>query len=281
MAGPDEPAVLARADTAPPGGTPDPDGPNPPAVRLEVLGPVGWITVSNPRRRNAITPAMCRMLEEITAGLGASEDVRVVVVRGDGSSAFISGADISMLGPDSNAVTGTLRGIHALTSLTVPVIAMINGPCFGGGVAVALDADIRIASAAARFAIPAARLGAGYGLAETASLVRAVGASETSAILFTGAAFDAATALRIGLVQEVVAPDELAGRVTELAGRIAGNAPLSLRAAKAAIGAAGGHASGDVRAQAQRLIDECAASADFAEGRDAFLAKRAPVFRGR
>jgi enoyl-CoA hydratase len=256
-------------------------GPDEPAVRLEIRGPVGWITFSNPERRNAITPAMCGMLEEITAALEAGPDVRVVVVRGDGPDAFISGADITMLGPDSNAVTGTLRGIHALTSLSVPVIAMINGPCFGGGVAVALDADIRIASAAARFAIPAARLGAGYGLRETAALVRAVGPSEASAILFTGTAFDAATALRIGLVQEVVLHDELAARVTELAGRIAGNAPLSLRAAKAAIRSADGQASGDVRAQAERLIAECAASADFAEGRDAFLAKRAPVFSGR
>jgi enoyl-CoA hydratase len=157
---------------------------------------------------------------------------------------------------------------------------MINGPCFGGGVAVALDADIRIASSAARFAIPAARLGAGYGLAETAALVRAVGVGEASAILFSGAAFDAQTALRIGLVQEVVGPGALAGRVAELAGRIAGNAPLSVRAAKAAIRAADRPAE-DARAEAERLIADCAASADLAEGRAAFLAKRPPHFSGR
>jgi enoyl-CoA hydratase len=260
-----------------------------PAVRIDIRGHVGWITVSNPRRKNAITPAMCQMLEAITEGLACREDVRAVVVRGEGPDAFISGADITMLGPDSNAVTGTLRGIHGLARLAVPVIAMINGPCYGGGIAVALDADIRIASSAARFAIPAARLGAGYGLAETAALVRAVGAGEASAILFGGAEFDAQTALRIGLVQEVVAHDDLTGRVTELASRIASNAPLSLRAAKAAIrvadraadSAVDGAASDEARAQAERLIGVCAVSADFAEGRAAFLAKRTPTFSGR
>jgi enoyl-CoA hydratase len=255
-------------------------GTDEPVVRLELRGPVGWITVSNPRRRNAITPAMCGMLDEITGRLTDRAEVRVVVVRGAGPDAFISGADISLLGADSNAVTGALRGIHALSRLAVPVLAMINGPCFGGGVAVALDADIRIASSAARFAIPAARLGAGYGLAETAALVRAVGVGEASAILFSGAAFDAQTALRIGLVQEIVEPDALAGRVTELADRIAGNAPLSVRAAKAAIRAADRPAA-DTRAEAEQLIADCATSADLAEGRAAFLAKRPPHFSGR
>jgi enoyl-CoA hydratase/carnithine racemase len=250
-----------------------------PWVRLEITGQVARVVVSNPPSRNAITSAMCEMLAGVAAAVRAS-DVRVVVVRGGGDDAFISGADIASLGPDSDAIAGNMLGLHALRDIDVPVIAMINGPCFGGGVAVALDADIRIASSAARFAIPAGRLGVGYGIAETSQLVGAVGSSNAAQLLFTGSPVDASTALRIGLVDEVVEHDALEEHVRNLAEQISGNAPLSVRAAKQAIRLAveGGDQAAHDRARV--LIEKCAHSADLAEGRAAFLAKRRPMFTG-
>jgi enoyl-CoA hydratase len=251
-----------------------------PTILLDVADGVAWLTYSNPLRRNAVTPAMCDKLVAAVAGLSGRDDVRAVVVRGAGERSFVAGADINSLSARSNASTGEFGGFHALRQLTVPVIAMIGGPCYGGGVVIALDSDIRIASAAARFAIPAARLGVGYDLDETAALVRLVGTGWAARILFTGQPIGADTALAIGLVEEVVAPEVLEARVRELAATIVANAPLSVRAAKAAIRCAIDGMT-ESRKQAAALIEACSVSADFAEGREAFREKRSPRFTGR
>ena len=254
----------------------------PPHISMEVLGAVAWITLSNPDRRNALTPGMCATLDELATEVTRRDDIRVVVVRGDGDLAFAAGADIRQLEPGRVRKDGGLIGIHALARITVPVIAMIRGFCIGGGVAIALDCDIRIASEDAQFAVPATRIGVGYGLAETEALVQVLGSGYASEVLFTGRRYSADEALTMGLVQQVVASGQLSQYVADTATTIAANAPLSVRSAKANIRYASQTGRrGDVRQELQSMINACAISDDFAEGQSAFLERRAPQFRGR
>lgn len=173
-----------------------------------------------------------------------------------------------------------------LAGVSVPVIARIHGYCMGAGVAVALGADLRIADARSTYAIPAARLGLGYPLAQTAALVQSIGPAATGDLLFTGRRVTAPEALTLGLVNQVVDGEDVARVVEELAAAIARNAPLSVRAAKAAIRAAriSAEAGREARRTARQLADtaigRCATSSDLSEGASAFLAKRPPEFTG-
>jgi len=244
-------------------------------VRVERGGPIGRIVIDHPERRNALTGAMFRQLADGLVELDGDADVRVIVLRGAGDRAFASGADIG----DLHAVGGSPAAPRV--GATKPVIAMIHGVCIGGGLLVALGADIRVASEDARFAIPAVRLGVAYPYAGARQLVATVGASAAAEILLTGSTFGAADALRWGLVSRVVPARELDEAVTATATAIAEGAPLSVRAAKASVHAAvRGSLPGDVE-RADAAIAACWASEDFAEGRRAFAEKRPPVFGGR
>jgi enoyl-CoA hydratase/carnithine racemase len=244
---------------------------------------IGWLVFNNPERHNALSDEMSLATIGALADFEADPAVRLCVMTGAGEKAFISGADIGGLKPGGRAADDapapTVAAFQALGAFQKPLLAMIRGWCLGGGVAVAMKADIRICSADARFGIPAARLGAGYPIDCVRDLVNLVGPSAAKAILFAGERFDAAQALRLGLADEVLAPDALEARVRQLAAAIAENAPLTIRAAKAAVDhVARGTGSA---AQIAALVADCFASDDFAEGRAAFLEKRAPVFRGR
>jgi enoyl-CoA hydratase/carnithine racemase len=251
-----------------------------PSVTGRKADSVGWITFSNLARHNALTGEMCAQLAEILADFAADPEVRLCVMRGDGDKAFVSGADIERLPADGKRREGggLLPAFLALQDFQKPLLAMIRGWCLGGGLAVALKADMRFCATDAQFGIPAARLGVGYSLDLTRDLVAIVGPSAAKRILFTGARLPAAEALRLGLVDEVLAPEALEDRVAEIARTIAANAPLSLMTAKAAVDhvASGAGRAEDVAA----LVTQCFQSADFQEGRAAFLEKRAPVFRG-
>jgi enoyl-CoA hydratase/carnithine racemase len=155
---------------------------------------------------------------------------------------------------------------------------MIHGYCLGGGVALALDADIRVADDRAQFGIPAARIGAGYPVVDTARLVSAVGPGAAADLLCTGRRIDAGEALRLGLVQRVVPQPDLEATVRELASNIEVNAPLSVQASKASILHA---VTGEDADRAAALVERCRTSSDFAEGVAAFAEQRSPVFRGR
>jgi enoyl-CoA hydratase len=242
---------------------------------------VGWMTFNNPQRHNALTDAMSVRIVEILADFDADPGVRLCVMVGAGDKAFVSGADIGGL-PDGSAprrtVAPAVTAFDALRDFKKPLVAMIRGWCLGGGVAVAMKADMRIADATAKFGVPAARLGVGYPLDSVRDLVNLVGPSAAKSILFTGERFDADQALRLGLADEVVAPEALEARIAQIAAAIGDNAPLSIKAAKAAIDHV---ARGAWSAEAVAgFVADCFGSADFTEGRAAFLEKRRPAFRG-
>ena len=161
------------------------------------------------------------------------------------------------------------------------MIAMIRGYCIGGGLLTALQADIRIASDDATFGVPAARLGVGYGFAGVESLVALVGPARTAEILFSARRLPAAEALQIGLVNRVVAADELRDAVEAMARTIRDNAPLTVAACKAAIREVGRPPDRRDLDRVDALVEACFTSEDYREGQRAFLDKRAPHFTGR
>jgi enoyl-CoA hydratase/carnithine racemase len=251
-------------------------------LQVEIEAGVGWLIFNHPERHNALTPDMLAGLPQLARSLDEEPAVRVVVMRGAGEKAFVSGGDIRQLDaldavpqrPD-----GPARATGALP-LNKPAIAMIHGWCLGGGLLYALAADLRIAAEDAVFGVPVTRLGVGYPYESVRALVAAVGPGAASEILLTGARFGAADALRMGLVQRVVAKPELEGHVRALAAQIASGAPMSVRAARASIRRIAGDPGAPDEATCRLWIAEAWASQDREEGQRAFLEKRAPLFRG-
>jgi enoyl-CoA hydratase/carnithine racemase len=249
---------------------------------------IGLITFNQPEKRNAMSVAMWQGLSEILDAFAASDDVRVVVLTGAGHRAFVSGADISQFEQqraDGNAQLEydrlTSAGRAQLAEFPKPVIARIRGFCLGGGLGIAMQADLRIAAVDSEFGIPAARLGIAYGFDMVRKLVSLIGPAHARTLLFTGTRFDAEEAGRIGLVNRVVSDEELSEVVIDLARTIAENAPLSLRAAKLAVNEAVKGESERDAAAVHAAVLACFDSADYREGRTAFLEKRKPNFRGR
>lgn len=249
-------------------------------LRLAVDGRVATLVIDRPARRNAMSYEMWSALPSVADRVRADADVRVLVVRG--TDHFSAGADISEFetlrrGPEGAARYGAAvhAGERAIATLPVPVIAAISGFCIGGGCEIALACDIRVAAENARFGITPAKLGIVYNFTSTRQLVDAVGPAWAKQILFGADLVDAATALRIGLVNEVRA--DLDERVAELAEGIASRAPVSVRGAKEIVGRiVRGQAEEDDAVRA--LYDEAVLSPEYAEGVAAFLAKRPPVF---
>lgn len=254
----------------------------------EVTSGIGLITFNQPEKRNAMSVEMWQGMGEILDDFAADPAVRAVVLTGAGEKAFVSGADISQFEKNRGNAEAqeeydrlTSAGRVKLALFPKPVIARIRGFCLGGGLGIAIQADLRIASSDAQFGIPAARLGIAYGFEAVRTLVSLVGPAHARMILYTGARIDAAEALRIGLVNRVVEPAALAETTAALARTLAENAPLSLAASKLAVAAAlKDPADRDLEGitHAARL---CFDSADYREGRTAFMEKRPPRFTGR
>jgi enoyl-CoA hydratase len=243
---------------------------------------VGWLVFDNPERHNTLTLDMAAGINKAVDVFNADDHVKVVTMRGNGTAAFMSGADIRQLGEWAHDDGVDVRPPwDALNNLTKPLLAMIYGWCLGGGVNVAICADIRIAADDAVFGIPAARLGAGYPYDSVEALVRLVGPATTSELLFTGERINAQEAHRVGLINRVVPKDALDATVASLAATIASNAPLTIRAAKTAIRDAVTDPGNRNLQNCQRLVDQCMHSDDFAEGLRAFAEKRQPHFTGR
>ena len=249
-------------------------------IQAYVEDGIGWVILNRPEKHNAISEDMFAAMAALMVEWTADDEVRVVVVRGVGDSSFASGADMGEL--DQNTVGYPPPGARKGMTLVIPkpVIAMINGYAIGGGLMLAMDADIRVAAHDAVFGIPAAPLGAGYPLVGVQRLVALVGMAQAATIMFMGDRFAADTAERLGLVNKVVPQPQLEMATKALATRIAQNAPMSMAAAKAVMNAVTAMPGSSIDG-AQDLIDRCWVSSDFVEGRTAFAEKRTPQFRGR
>lgn len=256
-------------------------------IVAEVRGNVGWIGFNNPARRNAVSREMWAGLGDAATSMARDEQVRVVVLYGTGGKAFAAGADISEFDAHrANAEQQTAYaaiaegGRGALAALEKPLIAMVDGFCIGGGLAIALHADVRFASENSCFAIPAAKLGLGYGYDGLAALARLVGPSTARDMLFSARRLTAQEALQRGLVNFVTAAADLLASVTDYAEGIARNAPLTVRAAKAAMDVFERYADRDDAQRIETMVRACFDSADYREGRTAFTEKRMPLFNG-
>mgnify|MGYP000866013315 FL=1 len=251
-------------------------------------GAVGYITFNNPDRHNAMSLDMWRDGEAAIREFVEAGDVRVIVLTGAGEKAFVAGADISKFGKERdskaavdeyNVAVKTFQ--DTLTLVPIPTIAKIGGYAIGGGLAIALCCDIRIASDDSRFAVPAAKLGLGYAAAGIERLMQIVGPSFAMEIFYTARQFDASEALTMGLINRVVPRAELQTICDDYTRRISGNAPLTIRAVKTAV-------TENLKAPADRNLALCAeqvaacfASEDYKEGRTAFMEKRPPQFTGK
>jgi enoyl-CoA hydratase/carnithine racemase len=250
-------------------------------------GGVGILTFNNPERHNAVSLEMWEATKRILDGFAADDDVRVVVLTGAGGRAFVSGADISKFASERATLEASraynVKSDAAYTSVAdfpKPTIAMIKGYCIGGGVGLAVCCDLRICSDNSRFAVPAAKLGLGYGYSGLKRLVDIVGASFAKEIFYTARQFDAGEAQAMGLVNRVVPAGELETYVKSITDMICANAPLTIKAVKFTVGEMLKDESKRNLARSVELVEQCFASRDYTEGRTAFMEKRKPVFTG-
>ena len=251
-------------------------------------GSIGWIVFNNPARRNAVSVEMWEALSEIVRDCASDPAIRVIVLRGAGGKAFVSGADISEFEqkratPEATEAYRQLseRATMDLQYVNKPTIAMIEGFCIGGGVSVALSCDLRIAGESARFGVPAARLGLGYELPGVRKLVQVVGPAFAKEIFYTARQFTAQEALAMGLINRAVPDADLESYVGGYAATIGANAPLTVASIKTIIGEAMKDESKRDEALCDRVVDQCFNSEDYVEGRRAFMEKRPAVFKGR
>ena len=256
-------------------------------IIAEKAGGVGYLRLNQPEKHNAISYAMWLGMAEVMASFRDDDEVRVVVMSGEGGRAFSAGADISEFSENRGteaqveAYDVVSRAAYdAITHLPKPVIARIEGYCIGGGLATALCADLRIATEDSRFGIPAARLGVGYSYEGLRPLVALVGPTRAKEILFTARRFAAPEALRMGLVNQMVSRDEIEAFVEDYARTIAANAPLTVKACKTVVAELAKDPADRDIALCEEVVGACFASEDYREGRAAFMEKRAPRFTG-
>jgi enoyl-CoA hydratase len=252
---------------------------------FEQDGPVAVLTFNRPEARNAMTWGMYEALAETCERVDADPATRVLVVRGAGDKAFVSGTDIRQFlefktREDALGYEARLdRSVGRLARMRKPAIAMIQGDAIGGGLFMALTCDIRVAAEHTRYGVPVARtLGNFPAPANYARLVGAIGPIRARNLMLTARLMDAREAQQVGLVDEVLPADQLEGRVRELAERIATLAPLTLSAIKEATRRLGEMYT--IR-DAEELVLSCYLSQDFQEGVRAFLEKRTPNWQGK
>ena len=250
-------------------------------------GAVGHLIFNNPEKHNAFSLEMSMAAAEVMDDFLADKAVRVIVLSGAGTKAFVSGGDISKFekqrATKEDVANYTKKGErfrHLLRGSAKPTIAMIRGYCLGGGMAIALNCDIRICTEESSFGIPAAKLGIGYAAERLGQLIELVGPAAAKDILFTGRRVPAPEALRLGIVNYMLAASELEAFVENYANTIAANAPLSILASKRVIEEYVKDADKRDNALTDKVVADCFASQDYVEGRRAFMEKRKPKFTG-
>lgn len=254
-------------------------------VRLVIEGATATITLNRPEKLNSITPEMLSAIESYVMDLDRNTDVRAVVITGAGERAFSVGADINAwaaLKPIDmwrRWIRDGHRVFDALAHLRQPVIAALNGFTFGGGLELALAADIRIADAGIELGSPEVKIGTVPGWGGTQRLARLIGVARAKQLVFTGGRIDAEKAERWGLVNEVAPKGQALVRALEMGREIAANAPLSVQLAKQVIDGGLGNATG---VALETLAGALAATTDDgAEGVASFREKRSPRFTGQ
>jgi len=254
---------------------------------IEKEPPIAWLIFNRPDKHNALSGELWQGIPAALADIENDPDIRVLVVRGAGDKAFSAGADIDEFKTEdaTEAPPAKRRTLFEILDdvarCSKPTLAMIHGICMGGGCAAALSVDIRLASEDAVFAITPARLGLGYAFAGIERAVQELGPANARYLFLTAGRVKAEQALHMGIVQEVHPAVELEAATRDLALRIAGNAPKTLRALKESI-----HQSilppADRRLDVvEALIQACFDSEDYQEGVRAFREKRTPEFRDR
>jgi len=250
-------------------------------------GGVGYMIFNNPAKHNAVSLEMWDAASHIMSDFARDDAIRVVVITGAGGKAFVSGADISRFESERaneeaqaryNEIVA--RANDSLYNFSKPTIAMIRGYCIGGGLGLAVCCDLRICSDNSTFAIPAAKLGLGYGYPGIKRLSDLVGPSFAKEIFFTARQFNAAEAQTMGLVNRVVPADELETYVKNYAETIGGNAPLTVNAVKFIANQTVADEGKRDLARCADMVKGCFASKDYIEGRRAFMEKRKPAFTG-
>ena len=254
---------------------------------VQAQGSVGLVILNRPERRNALSAEMSAAIPEAMKALEARDEIRVIILRGAGQEAFAAGADISEFG--ENRQSGAMakqyeqrnqEALAAIRNSVKPTLAMIHGFCIGGGLAIALACDIRLAAQSASFALPPAKLGLAYPFEGLRQVLAIIGVARAKEMIFTARRISADEALGLGLVQHVFANDQLEAETLKMAEMIAANAPLSIRAAKAMLNALSDDPAKMNLAEMEGLAAACFDSEDYREGRAAFLEKRKALFKG-
>lgn len=250
-------------------------------------GEIARIIFNQPEKRNAVSLEMWEAVEKAAKQYAEDPSVRILILSGAGGKAFVSGADVSKFESERASMdavehynAATKRVYDMIEAFPKPTIAQIDGFCIGGGVALALSCDIRICGKGSQFAIPAAKLGLGYGYPGIKRLVNVVGPSFAKEVFFTARRFDAEEARTMGLVNRVVDDSTVAQAAEDTAAMIAANAPMTVESVKFIVGETVKDESARDLAGCEERVKACFASQDYIEGRRAFLEKRKPQFRG-
>lgn len=259
-----------------------------PNIKTWIDQTIGHIQFNRPESRNAISAEMWRSIPQLIEKLDQNNDVRSIVLSGAGSDCFSAGADISEFSANrtnSDAAREyekiNVEAFEAIASTSKPTIAQIAGYCMGGGLAVALSCDLRIAAENAIFSLPPAKLGLAYPIEGIRQLLTVVSPSVAKEMIFTARRLNALDASRSGLVNEVTTLDQLDDTVNDLCTTIAQNAPLTISASKQTINELLSHPEHPDMEKLTSLSSKCFESDDYREGQIAFAEKRKPVFKGK